>query len=114
MPCRANIEPLVEKQRLQRETDQVIVVHHLHAGHSGALRLRSRQPDTEGGPEPLARAVGPDPTAMTLDDVAADVQAQPHTRNVPLVGIRRPPEWLEDVLRVTRRQPNTRVAHSEK
>src|SRR5918911_339838 len=71
------------------------------------------QPDAHDGAAAFAGAAGPDAAVVLLDDVAADVQAQPHAGDLPMFGVRRAAEGLEDAFGGLRRQADTMVLHLE-
>src|SRR5437016_546078 len=63
-----------------------------------SLLFTVREPEAERGAAAFAGALRPDPPAVALDDVAADVQPQPHARQAEPGGVGRAPERLEDRL----------------
>src|SRR5215207_9204058 len=68
-----------------------------------------RQPDADQGAFALAGAAGPDAAAMLLDDVATDIQAEAHARDLALLGVAGATERLEDAIGRLRRQANALI-----
>src|SRR5207237_1190746 len=77
------------------------------SGRSGARRRHQRQPYGEGG-APALGALGPDPTVMGLDDLPADVEAQPAALDA---GAPPPDEAIEDPVQLAGREAGPFVAH---
>src|SRR6185437_13177602 len=76
-------------------------------------RARLRQPHANQHALAFAGTAGPDAAAVLLDDIPADIEAQAHARDLPLLGIGGPTERLEDALGRPRRQTDPAVLDLE-
>src|ERR671933_427003 len=70
-------------------------------------------PDAHDGAAAFAGAAGPDAAMVLLDDVAADVQPEPHAGDLPMFGIGRTAERLEDTFGGPGRQADAVVLDLE-
>src|SRR3954471_565048 len=81
---------------------------------SRVLAAVEGQPEQGGGTLVFAGAFGPEPAAVLLCDLAADIQAQPQPRDVGGDCVLGPAKGLEDPLGPVGRQPDALVAHTER
>src|SRR5579884_4152974 len=71
--------------------------------------LGDGQPDAHDGALAFAGAARPDAAAVLFDDVATDIQAQPHAGDLPLLGVAGAAERLEDALGGLARQADAAI-----
>src|SRR5690242_19739456 len=74
-------------------------------------RSTPRQRDVDRRAEAFASALGPQPTAVALDDLATDIQPEPEARDVARECIRSAAERLEDTLGVARGQSDALISN---